>query len=78
MGKIVQLEIVLSIVGFFGVLALSINGWFLRGIFQDLNSVKITLATMGAKSEAKEKRITNLEENQKEIFDRLNSLERGR
>ena len=72
-----DLSIVLSIVGAFGVLALSINGYFLRGIFQDLTAVKVLMATMSARSEAKEKRLDNIETNQKEIFERLNKVERG-
>lgn len=72
-----QLEIVLSIVGFFGIMALGINGYFLRGIFQDLNSLKVSFAGMFARSEAKEERIIKLEDNQKEIFERINKLERG-
>lgn len=72
-----DLGIVLSIVGAFGVIALGVNGYFLRGIFQDLTAVKVHLARMGARSEAKEKRLDNLELNQKEIYDRLNKLERG-
>lgn len=71
------LELVLSIVGAFGVLALGVNGYFLRGIFQDLTTVKIHLATMSARSEAKEKRIDNLEAHVKEIFERLNKEKRG-
>ena len=71
-----KLEMIISIVGFFGTLALTINAFFLRGIFQDLNAVKIKLAEMTAFSASKEKRITDLEINEKEIFERLNILER--
>lgn len=71
-----KLEMIISIVGFFGTLALTINAFFLRGIFQDLNDVKIKLAEMTAFSASKEKRITDLEINEKEIFERLNILER--
>tara|TARA_R110002051_G_scaffold75594_1_gene137434 strand:- start:6594 stop:6806 length:213 start_codon:yes stop_codon:yes gene_type:complete len=56
-----DLGIVLSIVGAFGVIALGVNGYFLRGIFQDLTAVKVHLAHMGARSETKEKRSDNLE-----------------
>ena len=71
-----KLEIVISVVGAFGTIALTINAYFLRGIFHDLNAVKIKLAEMGARSESKELRIENLERNEREIFDRLNILER--
>lgn len=71
-----QMEVVLSIVGSFLVVVGAINAFFLRGIFQDLNAVKVKLAEIITRSEAKEKRISDIEENQKEIFDRLNLIER--
>lgn len=71
------MELVLSIVGSFGTLALLINGYFLRGIFQDLNEVKIQLATMVERSQAKEDRIKKLEDNERELFDRINNIERA-
>jgi hypothetical protein len=71
------IEIVLSIIGSFLVVALGVNGYFLRGIFQDLNDVKISIARMMAQEEAKDRRIESLEENQKEIFTRLLNIERG-
>jgi len=70
------ISLVLSIVGVFLVFGLGINGFFLRGIFKDLNDVKVKLAEMSARSEGKEERIKNLESNQKEIFERMNILER--
>lgn len=70
------MEIVLSIVGGFGTMALAINAYFLRGIFQDLNTVKIELARMTERSDSKEKRIEYLEASQKEIFQRLNEVEK--
>ena len=71
-----SMEIILSIVGAFGTLALTINAFFLRGIFLDLNAVKIKLVEISTRGEAKEKRIEELERNQKEVFDRLNIVER--
>lgn len=70
------MELVLSIVGGFGTLALTINAFFLRGIFQDLNQVKIKLAEIGESGRNKEFRLAQIEQNQKEIFDRLNIVER--
>lgn len=71
-----KMEIVLSIVGAFGTLGLTINAFFLRGIFMDLNTVKIEIAKMVTRSEGKEERIKRIEENEKEIFERLNIIER--
>jgi len=71
-----ELELVIVIVGSFITLGLSINAFFLRGISIDLNTVKIELAKMIERSNAKEARIENLERSEREIFERLNILER--
>lgn len=72
-----QLETILSIVGTFGTIALTINAFFLRAIFDDLNAVKLSIAKMYERGNAKERRIMELESNQKEIYTRLNALERN-
>ena len=72
-----KIEVVLSIIGGFGTLGLTVNAFFLRGIFIDLNTVKVRLAEMSARSESKELRIANLETSDKEIFERLNRIERS-
>jgi ribosomal protein S2 len=69
------LGIVLAVVGAFGTLALGINGYFLRGIFSDLNQVRIDLATVISDSNAKTERITKLEHSELELYRRLNKLE---
>ena len=71
-----NLSVIISIVGAFITLGLTVNAFFLRGIFIDLNAVKIELAKMFERSSAKELRLENLERNEREIFDRLNLLER--
>ncbi len=60
-------EVLLSIIGGFLVLMLGINGYFLRGIFQDLNAVKLQLAVSIEASRHKEKRLDALEKEVKEI-----------
>lgn len=77
-------EILLSIVGGFLVLALGINGFFLRGIFKDLGDVKVSLATIGALHDnvvetAKENKlkIASLERELELVRARLHSLEGG-
>jgi len=41
-----QIEIVLSIVGSFGTLALAVNAFFLKGIYTDLNDVKLKMTSI--------------------------------
>ena len=71
------IAVIVSIFGFFITLALGVNAFFLRGIFLDLNAVKISMATMFERGNAKEKRIEKIEINEREIFERINKLERG-
>ena len=66
----------LGIVGACGTMALSVNAAFLRGIFQDLNTVKIEIARIGERSDSKVKRIEDLEINQKELYNKINNIER--
>lgn len=73
-----KMELVLSIVGSFLVIALGINAFFLRGIFSDLTLLKVELARMIERSDAKEARLDKLEINEKDIFNRLNALEKSR
>lgn len=77
-----RMEIILSIVGSFGVLALGINGFFLRGIFNDLNDVRIQIAVLISESKEGDKMINKLERklehHESELSrtrDRLHSLE---
>lgn len=70
------LYVVLSIIGGFITVGLTINAFFLRGIFRDLGEVKIKLATMYERFDSRDLRIEKLEENEKEIMDRINILER--
>lgn len=77
-----KLEILLTIVGFFGTLGLTINAFFLRGIFSDLNEVKIRLAEIMARSEARNEKLLFLEKKSmhhdnaiQELNQRVNLLE---
>ena len=69
-------EAIISIVGTFLVAALGVNAFFLRGIYADLNDVKINMAIIITNSKSKEKRLNDLEENQKEIFHRIREMEK--
>jgi len=68
--------VLITIVGSFLTVMLGINAFFLRGIYSDINDVKINMATIIANSKNKEKRLDDLEGNQKEIFHRLQELEK--
>ena len=71
-----SMEAVLSIVGGFLVVVGAVNAFFLKGILSDLNAVKIELAKIAARNEDKSRRLLDVEANQKEIFIRLNKLEK--
>lgn len=71
-----SIELILSVVGTFGTLALTINAFFLRGIFQDLNQVKMELVKIVTKSEAKDIKIMELEVRLKELESLVYTLER--
>lgn len=66
---------ILSIVGGFGIIALSVNAFFLKGIYDRLGTVEIAQASIFAREEAKEKRIERLEQNENILFERINKLE---
>jgi len=72
----VETDILILVVGGIATTTLGINAFFLRGIFKDLGDVKINIAKIFERSKAKEKRISDNEEDIKEIFKRLNSLEK--
>lgn len=73
-----SLDILLTIFGCFVTVGLSINAYFLRGILQDLNEVKIKLAIINTQAESKEVRIFNSERDIRDIYERLNSIERNK
>jgi hypothetical protein len=65
----------LSIIGTLNFLALTINAFFLKGIFKDIGTVKENLARIFERSDAKEKRLDKIEGDQKELFYRVGKLE---
>lgn len=72
------MELVLAIVGSFGTLALSINAFFLKGIYTDLNDVKIKMAQIFENAKNKDKRISALEDDIKELRIIIRELETNR
>ena len=66
-----NMEMIVAIVGALITLAMAINAFFLRGIFQDLNDVRIQLATISTRGEGKELRIANLELTQKDLYSKI-------
>ena len=72
------MELVLAIVGSFGTLALSINAFFLKGIYTDLNDVKIKMAQIFENAKNKDKRISAIEDDIKELRILIRELENHR
>lgn len=66
--------VVLSIVGGFGTLALGVNAFFLRGIYQDLNDVRINVASIITDDKSKEKRIDALEKEADKMREKFHAM----
>lgn len=67
--------IILSIVGFFGTMALGINAYFLKGIYDRVGTVEVSLATVIVNDTHKQKEIDANREDIKLLFSRLNKME---
>lgn len=61
----------------FGTVALSINAFFLRGIFMDLNAVKIEIAKITTLSSSDREKINELEKDLKDLKERMHKIEGG-
>ena len=72
-----SVELLITIVGAFGTLALTINAFFLKGIYTKQNEIEIKVVELLTKEKQKTKDIEELKENQKDIFERLNLVERS-
>lgn len=70
----VNLQPIIVIVGAFITLGLGINAFFLKGIYTDLNDVKVEIAKIFAGSKDKDRRIAELEENEKDLYNKVNEL----
>ena len=64
------------ILGTFITIALSINAFFLEGIYTKQNEIEIKVAQLLVKEEVKSKAIEELKLADKEILKRLNRVER--
>ena len=69
-----SIEMVLTILGGFSTVGLGINAFFLRGIFLDLNAVKVSQAIIIANSESKEKRIAEVEKEVKDLRNKYHAI----
>jgi len=58
----------LTIIGAFITITLGINAFFLRGIFLDLNAVKIHMAKISAESDSKDRQIQEMREDIKDLY----------
>lgn len=70
-----SIELVLAMVGAFGTIALSINAFFLRGIYTKQVEIELKVTRLIVKEEDKEKRIDRLEEFEEKARERLHKLE---
>lgn len=61
----------ISIIGAFVTITLAINAFFLRGIFQDLNDVKVHIAEIHADSVHRKEDIKRIESDITSIMDKL-------
>lgn len=67
---------ILGIVGAFVALALSVNAYFIKQLVDSINQVKIQTAILIKESTYTDRRLNDIEVNQKEIFKRLNDVEK--
>lgn len=70
------LAIVGALIGLIITIGLGINAFFVKGLFDSINQVKLQTTVLLERDTSKEARIVHVEENQKEIFYRLGNLER--
>jgi hypothetical protein len=69
------MESILSIVGAFMTLMLGVNAFFLKGIFSDLNDVKIKMASIFENANGKERRLSEAELSIKDLYARVREIE---
>ena len=69
---------ILSIIGFFCMVGLSVNAYFIKEMLESLNQVKVQTAVLIEKSESKEARLARVEREQeamrKKFHDILNKV----
>ena len=58
---------ILSIVGFFGIIALSINAFFIRGLWGSINTVAVQTAILLERSMNTDNRLTILEKKMSQL-----------
>jgi hypothetical protein len=64
----------LGIIGVFGTLALSINGFFLKGIYDDLNTLKMTTIESVTNGNNREKRLQDVEDEIKALREKFHFI----
>ena len=67
---VIVFYVILSIIGFFGIIALSINAFFVKGLLVSLNQVKIQSAMLLERS-------SNADERLKTVEKRMSALEKS-
>ncbi len=67
----------LAIVGSFVSIGLGLNAYFIKQLVDSIQDVKVNIATIFSETKHLERRINTAEDNQREIFSRLNIIEKG-
>jgi hypothetical protein len=65
---------ILSIIGFFCVVGLSVNAYFIKEMLESLNQVKVQTAVLIEKSESKEARLSKVEREQDSMRKKFHEL----
>ncbi len=64
----------LGVIGIFGTIALSVNAFFLKGIYEDLNALKVIITETVVNAANREKRLTTTEIEVKELHSKFHDL----
>jgi len=73
---VISIEKIIIIIGSFVTIIGSINAFFLKGIYNELNQVKINMVQIATESNAKEYRIQRLESEALKFREELRHIER--
>ena len=73
-----HLTFLISVLSVLATILLACNAYFIKGLLDSLNQVRIQTAILIERSGSSDEKIKDLEANQKEIFKRINELEKNK